>query len=227
MNKIAEQVGVLPLPEEVIHSTVDLFAQLKNCRPETRNKKRRQLQGSCIYLRCIAHGLMRTRKDIQLLCGLTDRNLTTTIGEIEMEINKGKILFNNTYDIRDSNTNSICLKLNIPESNIPVIMEDVRYLLDILTENMLVSSNFDSKILGAIFVAISINGYNVNLEYICNLSAINADTVSNIINICTDNMELFTKFSDRCEEIEQRLCNDDITQKDIQNYIINTASKTV
>ena len=225
MNKIADQIGVLPLPDEIIHSTVDLFAQLKNCRPETRNKKRRQLQGSCIYLRCIAHGLMRTRKDIQRLCGLTDRNLTTTIGEIEMEINKGNIILNGVYDIRASNTNSICIKLKIPESIIPNIIEDVKYIHDILSENMLISSNFDSKILAAIFISISYYGYEVNLKYICKISAINSETVYNIINICTDNMELFTRFSDRCEDIEKELKGDNpyayISQNQIVNHIIS------
>lgn len=223
MNKIADQTGVLPLPDEVIHSTVDLFAQLKKCRPETRNKKRRQLQGSCIYLRCIAHGLMRTRKDIQRLCGLTDRNLTTTIGEIEMEINRGNIILNGTYDIRASNTNSICIKLKIAENIIPSIIEDVKYILDIFSDHMLISSNFDSKILSAIFISVSYHGYEINLKYICKISAINSETVINIVNICTDNMVLFTRFSDKCAEIETELKGDNpyayISQTQIMDYI--------
>ena len=146
-NKNASLINILPLPKEIIDSTVDLFAQLKNCRPETRNKKRCQYLGSCIYLRCIAHGLMRTKKDIQFLCGLVDRNLTTTIGEIQMEMNLGSIKITSTYDIRDSNTNSICVKINIPDSEIEHIILDVRYILDILATYMLISSNFDSKII--------------------------------------------------------------------------------
>ena len=224
MNKIAEQVGVLPLPKEVIDATVELFAQLKNCRPETRNKKRRQLEGSCIYLTCIGLGLMRTKKDIQLLCGLTDRNLTTTIGEIEMEINKGNIKLEQKYDIRDSGTNSICMKIGIPSNVIPQIIDDVRYILEIVSDNMLVSSNFDSKLLSAIFIAIRVSGYNVNLKHICNISIINSETVMNIINICIDNMHLFDRFSYRCEQAEEDLLKqqDNVTQKDIKEYIINT-----
>ena len=223
MNKIADQVGVLPLPREIIDSTVELFAQLKNCRPETRNKKRRQLEGSCIYLTCIAHGLMRTKKDVQLLCGLTDRNLTTTISEIEMEINKGNIKMEFNYDIRDSNTNSICLKIGIPPEFIPQIIDDVRYVLDIIADNMLVSSNFDSKILGAVFIAIRVNGFRVNLKQICNLSIINPDTVAGIVNICTDRMELFERFTIRCEQIEEQLSKTQktVTQEDIKKFIIH------
>lgn len=223
MNKIADQVGVLPLPKEIIDSTVELFAQLKNCRPETRNKKRRQLEGSCIYLSCIAHGLMRTKKDVQLLCGLTDRNLTTTISEIEMEINKGNIKMDFNYDIRDSNTNSICLKIGIPPKYISQISDDVRYILDIIANNMLASSNFDSKILGAIFIAIRVNGFKVNLKQICNLSVINPDTVANIVSICTDRMELFERFTQRCEQIEEQLLKTQktVTHTDIKNFIIH------
>ena len=221
-NKTSDQVGVLPLPREVIDSTVDLFAQLKNCRPETRNKKRCQYLGSCIYLRCIAHGLMRSKRDIQLLCGLTDRNLTTTIGEIEMEINKGNIIVDSNYDIRDSNTNSICVKLKIPDSMISSICSDVNYILDVLASKMLVSSNFDAKILGAIFSAIRLRGFAIDLKYICNLSAINPETVRNVINIITDNMILFTRFADRFDEIDKRLSskyNRFLTQKEIQKYV--------
>ena len=225
-NKTADQVGVLPLPREIIDSTVDLFAQLKHCRPETRNKKRCQYLGSCIYLRCIAHGLMRSKRDIQLLMGLTDRNLTTTIGEIEMETNKGNIIIDSNYDIRDSNTNSICVKVGIPDSMISNICTDVNYILDVLSSKMLVSSNFDAKILGAIFSAIRINGFSVDLKYICNLSAINSETVRNVINIITDNMIIFTRFADRFEQIDRDMYKKykrSITQKEIEKYVTEDA----
>lgn len=224
MNKMAEQIDVLPLPDEIINGSVELFGQLKNVRPETRNKKRRQLQGSCIYLICIAYGLMRTKKDIQKLCGLTDRNLTTTIGEIEIEMNKGNITLPSNWDVRESTVNSICIKLQIPEKSIPSITDDVKYVLNIISDNILVSSNFDSKILGAIFIVISYHGYDIDLKYICKISIINSETVFNVINTCTDNMFLFKRFSDRCEEIESILKGDNefkyISQKDIINYII-------
>ena len=225
MNKMAEQVDVLPLTDEVINGSVELFGQLKNVRPETRNKKRKQLQGSCIYLICVSYGLMRTKKDIQKLCGLTDRNLTTTIGEIEIEINKGNITLPSNWDIRESTTNSICIKLQIPETVIPSIIDDVKYVLEIISDNILVSSNFDSKILGAIFIVISYYGYDINLKYICKVSIINSETVFNVISTCTDNMFLFKRFSDRCEEIELILKGDNefkyISQKDIIDYIVS------
>lgn len=228
MNKIAEQEGVLPLPQEIIDTTVDLFSQMKNHRPETRNKKRKQMTGSCIYLACIAHGLMRTRKDIQRLCQLTDRNLTTTISEIEMEINKGNIVLNKDYDIRDSTTNSICIKIGIPNSAIPQIKDDVRYIIEIISDHMLVSSNFESKILGAVFIGVRVNGFEINLKHICAISVINPNTVNKVVNICTDNMELFTRFTERCEKIEQKISTNKqtVTQDDINTYVIHEATLT-
>ena len=196
---------MIPLSDKVINGVVDLFAQLKKCRSETRNKKRCQYVGSCIWFVSIYEGQWRTQKDIQAFCGLSDRNLTTTIGEIIMEINLGKIKFAVNLDSRDSYCTSICIKEKIEEKYIPLISDDVKYISNTITENMLISSNSNSKILGSIFCAIRIHGFNIDLKKICIINKINPETVINVINAISENMYLFHLLNERCIEVNKNL----------------------
>ena len=204
-NKNAIQMGIMPLSDKVINGVVDFFSDLKKWRSETRNKKRCQYLGSCIWFVCIQEGQWRTQKDIQAFCGLSDRNLTTTIGEIIMEMNLGKIKYAINLDSRESYCTSICLKEKIDERCIPMICDDVKYISDIITEHMLISSNSNSKILGSIFCGIRLHGFNINLKKICISNKINPETVINVINSISENMYLFHILNERCLEVNKML----------------------
>lgn len=208
MNKNCEQINIRPLPRIVITTAVNIFSELKKCIDETRNKKRRQYIASCIYVASCTHNLLRSKKEIQLFCGLSDRNITTTISEIYVAMNKGIINIEGLKDIRVSFTKSICAKLGIDIKYYDDISADVIYIIDVISANMLITSNFDSKVLGAIYVALRVNGFKVTVKEVCDMTSVNTDTVNKIKHIIHDRMYLFTKLNDRCRKIA-----DDIKQK--------------
>ena len=221
MNKDCEQIGVRPLPRIIIATAVNIFSDLKKCIDETRNKKRRQYIASCLYVASRIHNLLRSKKEIQLFCGLSDRNITTTISEIYVAMNRGTISIDGLKDIRTSFARSICAKMGIPEEHIESICLDVVYITDVISSNMLISSNFDGKTLGAVYVAFRVNGFKVSIVDICKTSSVNTDTVKNVNSIVFNNMYLFTRFTERCRVIadEIRQKQDSCTVEDVIEYI--------
>jgi len=207
MNKDCDQIGIRPLPRIIISTAVSIFSDLKKCIDETRNKKRRQYIASCLYISSRIHNLLRSKKEIQLFCGLSDRNITTTISEIYIAINLGTISINGMKDIRTSFTKSICAKMEVPDEYVDNICSDAVYITDVISYNMLLSSNFDGKTLGAVYVALRVNGFDVSIQDICRTSSVNTDTVKNVNSIVFNNMYLFTRFTERCQKIA-----DEITQ---------------
>jgi transcription initiation factor TFIIIB Brf1 subunit/transcription initiation factor TFIIB len=201
MNKDCELVSVRPLPRIIIATAVNIFSDLKKCIDETRNKKRRQYIASCLYVASRIHNLLRSKKEIQLFCGLSDRNITTTISEIYVEMNKGNIEIDGLKDIRTSFTKSICAKIGIPQQHIDAVCSDVLYVTDVIAANMLISSNFDGKTLGAVYVALKVNGFDPDIKQLCSTSSVNVDTVKNVNRSVFNNLELFSIFTGRCEKI--------------------------
>tara|TARA_B110000908_G_scaffold113440_1_gene133091 strand:- start:15587 stop:16531 length:945 start_codon:yes stop_codon:yes gene_type:complete len=222
MNKDCELVSVRPLPRIIIATAVNIFSDLKKCIDETRNKKRRQYIASCLYVASRIHNLLRSKKEIQLFCGLSDRNITTTISEIYVEMNKGNIEIEGLKDIRTSFTKSICAKIGIPDRLIDRICSDVIYVTDVIAANMLISSNFDGKTLGAVYVALKVNGFSPDIKELCSTSSVNVDTVRNVNRSVFNNLPLFSQFTKRCEKIMAELeeaGNVDVTVDDVIAHI--------
>lgn len=222
MNKDCHLVNVRPLPRLIINTAVNIFSDLKKCIDETRNKKRRQYIASCLYVSSRIHNLLRSRKEIQLFCGLSDRNITTTISEIYVAVNKGTIKIDGLKDIRISFAKSICTIFNINDKFIDNICSDVIYIMDIISNNMLISSNFDGKTLGSVYVSLKINGFDIDAKEIASISSINIDTIMNINKVVFNNNHLFTRFNDRCLKIAEEL-GGNVTNDDIRAYIKNKA----
>jgi transcription initiation factor TFIIIB Brf1 subunit/transcription initiation factor TFIIB len=222
MNKDCELVNVRPLPRIIIATAVNIFSDLKKCIDETRNKKRRQYIASCLYVASRIHNLLRSKKEIQLFCGLSDRNITTTISEIYVEMNKGNIEIEGLKDIRTSFTKSICAKIGIPERHIDNVVSDVLYVTDVIAANMLISSNFDGKTLGAVYVALKVNGFTPDIKLLCSTSSVNVETVRNVNRSVFNNLPLFDHLTSRCEKIVAELeshGNTDVTVDDVIAHI--------
>lgn len=205
MNKDCELSNVRPLPKIIISTAVNIFSDLKKCIDETRNKKRRQYMAACLYISSRVHNLLRSKKEIQLFCGLSDRNITTTISEIYVAVNKGDIAIEGLKDVRVSFTKSICAKINISDKHIDSVCCDVVYITEIISANMLISSNFDGKTLGAVYVALKINGFDIDVKKLCKTSSVNVDTVQNVAKIIFNEMLLFTRFTERCQKIADEI----------------------
>jgi hypothetical protein len=94
--------------------------------------------------------------------------------------------------------------------------------MDIISNNMLISSNFDGKTLGSVYVSLKINGFDIDAKEIASISSINIDTIMNINKVVFNNNHLFTRFNDRCLKIAEEL-GGNVTNNDIRAYIKNKA----
>lgn len=200
MNKNCEAAGIRPFDEEHITLTMDLFSKMRayTPKPRTRNKNRREQLGAYLYEVGKILNNVRSKKEIQLFCGLPDRNITTALSELQIAENLGKLDLNyEKKDIRESFTRCICLKIGInDETIIKKISDDVIYILDIVIDNILLSSNFDSRTLGAVYIALRLNKYSsVELQHLCKISLIHIETVQTFIEVVKSNKHLFTRYN--------------------------------
>ena len=202
MNKNCIAAGIRPFDEKHITMTIDLFSKMREHtpKPRTRNKNRREQLGAYLYKVGKQLNNVRSKKEIQVFCGLPDRNITAASSELQIAINSGKLdLGYEEKDIRESFTRSICLKINIiDEEKITKLYEDVKYILDVVIDNILISSNFDSRTLGAVYIALRLNGYSdIQLQFLCKITLIHIETVQTFIEVIKANKHLFTVFEER------------------------------
>lgn len=198
MNKIAFDNNRMSIDKETINFAMDLFSDIRPFISETRNKRRRQYIAACLYKAGRVLNIARTKKEILLFCGLTDRNITTPLNTIDILIlNKNINSDKYKVDIKESFIAGIFHKLNVEKKEHSRIQDDIIYILDILEVKLLVSSNFDSKIITAIYIALRLNGYAVSLKYICKQTCLHIETIHSIIDMVKKNHKSFTRFNAR------------------------------
>ena len=213
-NRNTEILGISSIPDIIITKVIDRFGNIPitsktSKKKETRNKKRRQYIAAYIHDECRKMGLMRTKREIQKLCGLGDRNITTTISNIKMaELDDNSNL---SIDSRESFTLNICMRYSIPEKYHTDIYKDVEYITDVVMDKVLITSNFDAKMLGSVYIAIKIRGFMINIVSLCKTSALYIETINTFIDTIVDNKAVFTLINDRFSN----LSNDD--KKEILN----------
>lgn len=200
MNKNCSSTGLRPFDEEYISLAIDIFAKMRpfTPKPRTRNKNRREQLGACLYVAGKLLGNVRSKKEIQLFCGLPDRNITAALSELQIAQNTGNLDIDfGGKDIKESFTRCICLKIGIhDEQKIKEVVRDVIYIIDIVTSNLLLSSNFDSKTLGAVYISLRLNGFPaVTIKNLCAISFIHTETVSSFTDMVKANWHLFNEFN--------------------------------
>lgn len=195
LNKDAKQ----KLQDNIIDTAVDIFAELRGLVGETRNKKRQQYLACCIYKACTYHDSACTRRAIQVFCNLDGRNISAQLNVIQIFLNAGKLdPLKYKNDTKKSFVNGTFNKLKIDSEELKEkVYQDVVYISDIVENKLQISSNSDSRIVGAIYIAMRLNKHKINLQKICDLSSINSETIQSIINKVKENKNLFPLFEKR------------------------------
>ena len=205
LNKHCIKNGIRPLDDTIISITIDIFGSIKPFTKETRNKNRRQYLAACTYFAGLAYDFQRSKREIQNIFAIWDRNITNPINTIQMAMNRGLIKIDYTlHDPRHAFMRGVCLrvykkdKTPLTEEDIELIYKDHFYVLEVITDNILISSNFDSKNLGAVFIALRMNDYShIELSQLCSLTMIHLETVHAVVENVKNSSHLFTKFVDR------------------------------
>lgn len=210
-NKNCVGAGIRPFDDRTISIAVDIFSLIRGYRGETRNKNRKQHLGASIYIACQIQNNMRSRKEIQLFCTLADRNITTALTELQTAINTKTIMLSYPLpDPRKAFTRGVCLrvekdnKTNMTDEDVGKLYDDVLYILEVISSNILICSNFDSKTLGAIYITLRLHGYAyIQLQHLCTLAFVHLETVQTITECVKNNEHLFTVFNERYKRMKE------------------------
>ena len=198
LNKRAFDENRKSIDNETIEFAMDLFSDIRPFIAETRNKRRQQYIAACILKAGRVLKITRTKKEVLIFCGLVDRNITKPLNMIDSLILQ-KHLSADKYevDVKDSFITGMFHKLNILEDDREAVKQDALYVLTIMEDILLISSNFDSKLITVIYIALRLNGYAISLKYICSITCLHIETINSIIDRIKKNNNLFIRFNER------------------------------
>ncbi len=197
LNKEAKLRDIRPFSEEVLQTTVEYFARLREATQETRSQKLGSRIAACLYFAARDLECGRQRKEISRFCKISSK-ISAGIDLINMlELQGYKITAGNILDPRRSFANTIFIRCDIRnKKDREKLCDVVCYILRVTEEEHLisVSSMHDSKVAAASYIAMRLCRIpeNMDLDVVSKICKVHADTLLKFINEVKRNIHLFS-----------------------------------